>query len=85
MANRYSVLLKFLENLNSHLIFKFEGKIKFISYLITTPELRVLRQMLYHSAFMALPSLREQCLYHEKLLFLSLYNKRLVDMMRSGF
>jgi hypothetical protein len=27
MANRYSVLLKFLENSNSHLVFEFEGKI----------------------------------------------------------
>ena len=31
MANRYSVLLKFLENLNSHLVFKFKGKVKFIA------------------------------------------------------
>ncbi len=31
MANRYSVLLEFLENLNSHLILEFEGKIKIIS------------------------------------------------------
>ncbi len=29
MANKYSVLLKFLVNLNSHSVFKFEGKIKF--------------------------------------------------------
>jgi hypothetical protein len=28
MANRYLVLLKFLANLNSHLVFEFEGKIK---------------------------------------------------------
>jgi hypothetical protein len=34
MANRYSVLLKFLENSNSHLIFEFEGKKKFRSYLV---------------------------------------------------
>jgi hypothetical protein len=31
MANRYSVLLEFLKNLNSHSVFKFEGKIKFIA------------------------------------------------------
>jgi hypothetical protein len=30
MANRYLALLKFLENFNSHSVFKFEGKIKFI-------------------------------------------------------
>jgi hypothetical protein len=27
----YSVLLKFLENLNSHWVFEFKGKIKFIA------------------------------------------------------
>ena len=31
MANRYSVLLKYLVNLNSHSNFKFECKIKFIA------------------------------------------------------
>jgi len=31
MANRYSVLLEFFENSNSHLVFKFDGKIKFIT------------------------------------------------------
>jgi len=31
MANRYLVLLEFLENSNLHLVFKFEGKIKFIT------------------------------------------------------
>jgi len=31
MANRYSVHLKFLVNLNSHLVFEFKGKIKFIA------------------------------------------------------
>jgi len=31
MANRYLVLLEFLENLNSHSIFEFEGKIKIIA------------------------------------------------------
>jgi hypothetical protein len=31
MANRYSVLLEFLENFNSHSIFEFEGKIKIIA------------------------------------------------------
>jgi hypothetical protein len=31
MANRYSVILKFLVNSNSHSIFEFEGKIKFIA------------------------------------------------------
>jgi hypothetical protein len=29
-VNRYLVLLKFLENSNSHLVFKFKGKIEFI-------------------------------------------------------
>jgi hypothetical protein len=31
MANKYSVLLKILVNSNSHLVFEFEGKIKFIT------------------------------------------------------
>jgi hypothetical protein len=31
MANRYLALLEFLENLNSHLIFEFKGKIKIIT------------------------------------------------------
>ncbi len=31
MANTYSVLPKFLENLSSHLVFEFKGKIKFIA------------------------------------------------------
>jgi hypothetical protein len=31
MANRYSVPLEYLVNLNSHLNFEFEGKIKFIA------------------------------------------------------
>jgi hypothetical protein len=31
MANRYSVLFEFLDYLNSHSIFKFEGKIKIIA------------------------------------------------------
>ncbi len=31
MANKYLVLLKFLVNSNSHLVFEFEGKIKFIA------------------------------------------------------
>ncbi len=31
MMNRYLVPLKYLVNLNSHLNFKFEGKIKFIT------------------------------------------------------
>ncbi len=31
MANKYLVLLEFLVNSNSHLNFKFEGKIKFIA------------------------------------------------------
>jgi len=31
MAKRYSVLLEFLENLISHSVFKFEGKIKFVA------------------------------------------------------
>ncbi len=35
MANRYSVPLKYLVNLNSHLNFKFEGKIKFIAVTYT--------------------------------------------------
>jgi hypothetical protein len=30
-ANRYLVLLKFLENSNSHSVFEFKGKIKFIA------------------------------------------------------
>ncbi len=33
MANRYSVLLEFLENLNSNSIFEFEGKKNYRSYL----------------------------------------------------
>jgi hypothetical protein len=35
MANRYSVLLKFLENSNSHSVLKFKGKIKFIAVTYT--------------------------------------------------
>ncbi len=35
MANRYSVPLKYLVNLNSHLNFKFEGKIKVIAVTYT--------------------------------------------------
>jgi hypothetical protein len=31
MVNKYSVLLEFLVNSNSHLVFKFKGKIKFIA------------------------------------------------------
>ncbi len=31
MANKYSVLLELLVNSNSHLVFEFEGKIKFIT------------------------------------------------------
>jgi hypothetical protein len=31
MVNRYLVLLEFLVNLNSHSVFQFEGKIKFIA------------------------------------------------------
>jgi len=31
MANRYLALLEFSENLDSHLVFEFEGKIKFIT------------------------------------------------------
>ncbi len=38
MANRYSVLLEFLENLNSHSVFKFEGKIKFIAVTYNNEE-----------------------------------------------
>jgi hypothetical protein len=34
MVNRYLVLLKFLENSNSHLIFEFEGKKNCRSYLL---------------------------------------------------
>ncbi len=34
MANKYSFLLKFLVNLNSHAVFKFEGKIKFIGLTV---------------------------------------------------
>jgi hypothetical protein len=39
MVNRYSVFLEFLENSNSHSVFKFEGEIKFIAvtyYLYTS-------------------------------------------------
>jgi hypothetical protein len=39
MANRYSVLLEFLENSNSHLVFKLKVKSNLLqlpSYLITT-------------------------------------------------
>ena len=38
MANRYSVLLKFLVYLNSHSVFKFKGKIKFIAVTYSEPE-----------------------------------------------
>ncbi len=31
MANKYLVLLEFLKNLNSHSVFEFKGKIKFIT------------------------------------------------------
>jgi hypothetical protein len=31
MVNRYLVLLEFLVNSNSHFVFEFEGKIKFIA------------------------------------------------------
>jgi hypothetical protein len=34
MAEKYSFLLKFLLNLNSHAVFKFEGKIKFIGLTV---------------------------------------------------
>jgi hypothetical protein len=37
MANRYLVLLEFSECSNSHLNFKFEGKIKFIAVTYTRP------------------------------------------------
>jgi hypothetical protein len=33
MANRYLVVLKFLVHLNSHLVFEFEGEIKFIAFI----------------------------------------------------
>jgi len=38
MANRFVVLLEFLVNSNSHLIIKFEGKIKFITVTYSEPE-----------------------------------------------
>jgi TMEM164 family len=38
VAKRYLALLKFLENSNSQLVFKFEGKIKFISYIVVAPD-----------------------------------------------
>jgi Na+/H+-dicarboxylate symporter len=36
MANKYSVLLNFLVNSNSHSVFKFKGKIKFIAVTYST-------------------------------------------------
>ncbi len=38
MANRYLIILKFLINLNSHSVFKFEGKFFYHSYLIMAPQ-----------------------------------------------
>jgi hypothetical protein len=39
MANKHKVLLKFFVNLNSHSVFKFKGKIKFIA--VTYPDDRI--------------------------------------------
>ena len=36
MVNKYLVLLNFLVNSNSHSVFKFEGKIKFITVTYST-------------------------------------------------
>jgi hypothetical protein len=48
MPNRYSVLLKFLENLNSHLIFEFEGKKNYCSYLKAIGSSTVVEHLSHH-------------------------------------
>jgi hypothetical protein len=42
MANRYLVLLKVLVNLNSQLVFEFEGKIKFIAITYMLPSTQII-------------------------------------------